>query len=178
MIDTLPLLAYTVGPLFFAALVVRFLALPLRTFQAVYLIAGAAWILLHYTFLPSVPILWPIIILIVGEVFQLLMIGLLGNKLGPNNYASLLLLVGLFPWYLGVAVSGSYVALFFLFTAVLSTVRYKLAVKRTGLELKNPAAAARQLKGEELDKFQKGASVIFSLPGALAALTVAAFTFM
>lgn len=134
--------------------------------------------LAHYTFLPNVWIGWPIIILVIGEIVQLLAIGVIGARLGPSNYASILLMVGLFPWYLGFGVAFSYVLFFLAFTAVVSTVRFRLALRNAGIKpgvVKSPEAVMAKLQGGELERFRKTASVMFSMPAALSALAVMVF---
>lgn len=164
-------------PMILAALLIRLLPMPIRNFQAAYLILGAAWIGIHSYFFPQIGILPPIIILVMGEVFLFLAMGILGTRLGNANYGSILIAVGFFPWYLGVGTSLIYVLGVLLVASLVAWTKFKLATKKYGIGNSRVEVVKQRLSEEAFADFSRKASVIFSLPIALTAFVVVALSY-
>lgn len=170
MFEALPQLAFTLAPLTIGALIALFAPLKLKTFQGVYLALGSLWIAFHMYFIPEVPIWELALILLLGEVAQFLIVGLLGSRMGPANYASIMIGVGLFPWYLGLGTSFIYFMLFCLIAVIWSKVRGSIASKRFEVKGKIEKVEAELSKGE-FEKYLRMSVTILSGPLLIAALS-------
>lgn len=171
LLETLVLLA----PLLLAATLVRVNPLPIRTFQAVYLLFGAAWIGIHTYFFEYYGVIAPILCLLIGEVILFLAMGLIGTKLGAANYASILIGVGLFPWHVGLIPSTIYVMTALLVSSLVAWFKFKVAARGYSIRGNMRVDAIRgALSEEDFEKFANRASAIFSLPIAFSAFVVLA----
>lgn len=172
MIDTYGNLVLGIAPMILAALLVVVRPLPLKQFQGVYLLLGAAWVTIHSLLIPEVSI-WVIVsILVAGELFHIVMVGWMGNKLGAANHASILIAVGLFPWYIGIPQSVLYIFLCLIIGAVFSQLRFKHFARKYGVDSSRPDVVQKALSKEDWDEFKKKASLILAGPFAIAALII------
>lgn len=165
------------APLIFGAVLTRVYPLAIRNFQAIYLILGAAWLGIHSYFFPHLGIVAPVVILILGEVFLFFMMGMIGTGLGNANYASLLIGAGFFPWHLGLKTSLLYVMAALLISALLAWVKFKWAARAMQVKGTRVDVLKKKMSEEDFTEFTRKASVIFSLPLALAAFVVIALSY-
>lgn len=167
---------YTLPPLVLGLLLVRFVALPLRYYQALFLLLGAAWVGLHYVFMPWVGLLIPLLIMGVGELVHLLFVGLYGSKIGAANSASLLMAVGLFPWYWGTTSSVVYIFLAFLAISAVSWVHMRRAGRAYDVLNQKFEVVQKRLSKKDLEGYRTLASTLIALPLLTAALLTAGLT--
>lgn len=153
-------------------IVTNVLKLNLRVFQGVYFFLGAVFILVNYFFDFSII---PVIIgLVVGEVIMILTLGILGSKLSPKNYASILFAIGLFPWYLGINISIFYIVSIVLITPIYAHLKNIRGFKVINKEVSDPIKAVSKMNKEDLKKFKEKAAANFSIPFLISAV----FSFM
>lgn len=158
-------------PLIAGLTVIRFVNLGLRNFQVLYLILGLIWITLHYLYLPEIGITKPIIVFILGEMFHLLIIGMLGSKIKTANLSCLMFSVGLFPWYyMGLGGSVIYVLLSIIFIGALAFINERIAKKKFGVKMKSVEQLNNSLDDENFKKYISQLSMIISLPILLSIL--------
>lgn len=167
---TTPEFIIALAPLVIGLVTARLLPVDLLKFVTVYIILGGVSILLTSFLLPSVNILFPIIGVVAGLVVFLILTALLGNKISATNYASILMAMGLYPWYAGVVPAIAFVLGSFLFLGLHSAIRAKLAFNGTGMRFQNFERARKKMSEDEFKTFSKKASVIFAIPFILAAL--------
>lgn len=165
------------APFILGAVLIQVNPLPIRNFQAVYLLLGAAWLGIHSYFFPHLGMVAPVVILLLGEVFMFVMMGFIGTKLGHANYASLLVASGFFPWHLGLKTSLFYVLTAFLVATITAWVKFRWAAKSFDVKGNKTEVFKKKLSSEDYEAFTRRASVIFALPLALAAFIVVALTY-
>lgn len=170
MIETYGNLVLGIAPLVLAALIIVVRPLPLKQFQGIYLLLGAAWVAIHALLIPEVWIVWIVAILVAGELFHIIMVGWMGNNLGAANHASILVAVGLFPWYIGIVQSIIYVFFCLIIGAIFSQVRFKHYARKYGINSSRPDVVKKELSNEDWVEFQKKASLILAGPFAIAAV--------
>lgn len=170
MIETYGTIALSLAPLIIAALITVVHPLPLKQFQGVYLGLAGVWIVIHALLIPGVWIGWLALIVLGGEIAHILMVGFAGRKLGPANHSSILLAVGLFPWYIGIAQSIAYALLAVILGAVYSNVQFKHQAKKFDINSNRPDVMKKKLSEEDWLKFKSKASVILAAPFAVAAI--------
>ncbi len=165
-------------PLFLTSILITWKPLSLKSFQGVYLIASALWLELNFLLFPEIGMLTPLVTTLLGILVQFLLVGLFGKQIHPSTYASIQVAVGLFPWYLGVGVSITYILFSILLIAIYSTITYSQAKKTFRLKGNKLALFKKQLSEESFKEFKTRASIIIALPISLAGLlTISLFSF-
>jgi hypothetical protein len=152
--------------------VIRARSITLRSFQAIYLLLGAANVALCYFVFPTVDILFPIAALAAGILLTFLAAGIFGKFDTSAHYETLLVAIGLFPWYLGLFPSLVYVAAAILFAGAVKLTAVIMAVNK----IKYPFDVLKRLSTlpeEKLKIYRDTASVILTTPVGFAGIVAA-----
>lgn len=148
--------------------VIRAKSITLRSFQAVYLLLGAANVALCYS--SGVDILRPIVALVAGIVFTLLATGVFGRSNTSSHYETILVGVGLFPWYLGARTALTYAGLAILFCVIVKLVKNILAMRSIYYPVKSILEPSKILPEEKLAIYRDKSFTIMTTPVGVAAV--------
>jgi hypothetical protein len=147
-------------------------------FMGVYLLLVAGQAVATYLLMPTVSFIVPLTIGAAGALLSIVLIGLLGARIGVANTQTAFVALGLFPWYLGVGPAIVYVVVSALALAFWATVTTSRAFARGGHRRVSLKRAKAEMSASDYEVFSKRAAVVFALPvlvGALAAAGAAAF---
>jgi hypothetical protein len=153
--------------------VIRAKSISLRSFQAVYLLLGAANIAFCYFNFPEVGILRPIAALAAGVVFTFLAAGVFGKRETSAHYETLLVAVGLFPWYLGLRASLVYAAAAILFCVIVKLTKNIAAMGSINYPLKTIWKASKTLPENKLAVYREKSFALLTTPVGVAAVVSA-----
>jgi hypothetical protein len=160
-----------IGPmlcLLIGLIVIRAKSITLRSFQAVYLLLGAANVAICYS--SGVDILRPVVALAVGIVLTLLATGVFGRSDTSSHYEALLVGVGLFPWYLGVRTSLTYAFLAILFCVIVKLVKNIFAMHSIYYPVKTIFNPSKRLPEEKLAIYREKSFALITTPVGVAAV--------
>lgn len=163
---------YITSVLFLSLITVaRFIKLPLHIFYTIYslVIVGLGMFLYLNNFDNVLPI---IISGIVGIFGSILVMALVGPKLGVINYNIILVGLGLFPWYLDVRYSLVYVLLFMVFITIFSEFKKFYSFKKNNLRRVKFSAIGRVYSKDEQELIIKDASIFYYFPFVVAYILV------
>lgn len=161
-------LVSSLGILILGLLIIRVFPIKLKSFQAVYLMLGAANLGVHYFFIGNVSILWPIGSLIAGIILLFLATGKFGKLKTSAHYETLLVGVGLFPWYLGWIESIVYVIASVAIIVFIHFDKQRRASKKYYIKKEDFGKVEEILKPKDLPKFNKIINEIYTTPVGLA----------
>lgn len=161
------------GCLLVALMAIRFKAITLRSFQAIYLLLGAANIAICYY--NGVDILKPIIALAAGIILTFIAAGLFGRSETSSHYETLLVGVGLFPWYLGFQTSLVYAGVAIIFCGLLKLGKSAYAMQSLYWPVKTIFNASKRLPEEKLFKYREKSFVYFTAPVGFASILAVLF---
>lgn len=150
--------------------VIRAKSISLRSFQAVYLLLGAANVALCYFVYPTVDILFPIAALAVGIFVTFIAAGIFGKFETSCHYETILVGVGLFPWYLGWEAAGVYIASAALFCTVLKLHAIIAAIGKVKYPLSSIGKISKILPEDKLAIYRNRAFVMFTTPVGFAGI--------
>lgn len=150
--------------------VIRAKSISLRSFQAVYLLIGAANVAFCYFNFPEVDILFPIAALVVGIVATFIAAGFFGKSNTSAHYETLLVSIGLFPWYLGWLTSLVYVIAAIVFCAVVKLTSNLMAMSSINYPLKTILKASQTLPEEKLSVYREKSFALLTTPVGVAAV--------
>lgn len=150
-------------------LIVRFAPVKLRTFQGVYLLLGATSLGLHYYLLDNPNLFGILISLASGIVATILFAGFGGTKVAPIDYQTVLVGVGLFPWYLGIKISMIYVASALVISLLWTIANILIAFRSVKINPMPIKRAKLVLSAENFEKFKKKASPVLTHPLGISA---------
>lgn len=156
--------------------VIRAKSISLRSFQAVYLLLGAANVALCYVNFPTVSILRPIAALASGIVLTFIATGIFGKRETSAHYETILVGVGLFPWYLGWRTSLVYVAAAILFCVIVKLTKNIVAMGSINYPMKTIWKASQILPENKLTIYREKSFALLTTPVGVAAVA-AALTF-
>lgn len=159
---------YFLIPPMVALLPLIFLSMALRTYQALYLLCGAALVFMSITMENAPGLPWILGALAMGEVIHFGAIALLGTRFSNANYSVFLSMLGLAPWWLGFGFSLTYLILALLFVMLYAHGKFIWAKTKSPTRVKSLKDAERKLPPEEYANFKSRALVIFSAPAMLA----------
>lgn len=168
-------LLLSVAPLVLGCLHILLHPLKLKEFQGVYLFLSACWVFIHFQFLPEVSMTWIIATIVLAEVLQFLIVGLAGSSLGTSTYSTILVGVGLFPWYLEWRAGAAYFV-FFLFTSFVWSKTNALITKRRYRVHGNKTLIRGMLTKEEYLEFTQSLATKLSGPAAISAMAAVLLT--
>lgn len=101
---------------------------------------------------------------LVSMVIIVLVAGLLGTRMGTDNYKSLLGGSVMFPWYLGMDYSLTYIFVSLVVLSVVSLWKTYNGFWSNGHRMMKKDRAKKELTEEEYNNVIKKASTIFALP--------------
>jgi hypothetical protein len=157
-------------------IVIRAKSISLRSFQAVYLLIGAANVAFCYFVFPTVDILVPIAALAVGIIVTLIATGVFGRSDTSCHYETLLVAVGLFPWYLGWRASVVYVIAAIVFCTVVKLTTSIIAINSIQFPIKSILKPSESLPEAKLAIYREKSFAILTTPVGFAAI-LSAFAF-
>lgn len=147
-----------------ALLLVKITKLPLGKFSALYAVMVAINVVIHQIIHPGEFLISTIVIGVIGFVFTVVLSGLIGSGMNSLNYSSIMVFVGLSPWYLGWKAS----LLMFVTILVLAIylfARQTWAFKSVGHKrYVSMEQAKKKMKAEEFELFLTRANSIFAIP--------------
>lgn len=153
--------------------VIRARSISLRSFQAIYLLLGAANVALCSFVFPSVDILFPIAALAVGILLTFLAAGLFGKQETSCHYETILVGFGLFPWYLGWKSALVYIAATAIFCGVVKLVAVLMGISKVRYPFSIILKASKVLPEDKLKIYREKAAVILTTPVGFAAVLAA-----
>lgn len=153
--------------------VIRAKSITLRSFQAIYLLLGAANVAFCYFNFPEVSILRPIAALASGLVLTFIATGIFGKRETSAHYETILVGVGLFPWYLGWRASLVYVAAAIIFCAAVKLSKMIAAMYSIKYPLKTILKASQILPEEKLATYREKSFALLTTPVGVAAVASA-----
>jgi hypothetical protein len=149
-------------------IVIRAKSITLRSFQAVYLLLGAANVALCYV--AGVDILFPIIALAVGLLLTLLATGMFGRSDTSSHYETLLVGVGLFPWYLSWRASLVYIVAAIVFCVYLKLSKNIVAMHSVYYPVSSIWKPSKKLPEDKLAIYREKSFTILTTPVGVAAV--------
>jgi hypothetical protein len=156
-------------------LIVRIAPISLKSFQAVYLLLGAANIGLHHFYRPDISLIALSIPLAAGIAIVMIIAGVIGKMRSSVHYETILVSVGLFPWYLGLIPSAIYILVSIILMAIIVYFSRLWASHSIHSKMmKNSSLKASRSK-EDYEIFVKKSTVILTSPigfGAIAAAII------
>lgn len=153
--------------------VIRAKSITLRNFQAIYLLLGAANVAFCYFNFSEVDILPPIAALASGAILTFVAAGFFGKRETSAHYETILVGVGLFPWYLGWSASLVYVAAAILFCSIVKLVKNIAAMSSINYPLKTILKASEVLPEEKLAIYREKSFALLTTPVGVAAVASA-----
>lgn len=150
--------------------VIRAKSISLRSFQAIYLLLGAANVALCYFVYPTVDILFPIAALAAGIFLTFIAAGIFGKFETSAHYETILVAVGLFPWYLGLESSLAYVVAVIVFCGAVKLTAMISGVNAVKHPLTSIFKMAKILPADKLTIYREKAFVILTTPVGFAGI--------
>lgn len=161
--------------LYIGLLVVRAAPISLRSFQAVYLLLGAANIAIHYVYAPEVDYLYLIIALAAGIAVTLLSTGLFGKRGSSVHYETALVAIGLFPWHLGWTSSLIYIGAAVILGLILQFASMFNGFHSMNRKMTTFSKAREKLSETDYTTLRDKISPIFTTPIGIAAVIAALY---
>lgn len=146
----------------------------LKTFGIFALLVGVKVTLSLLAF-PDVSIVPILIVAVSAFLAVLLLTGVAGDSFSSDNYGSLLIGLGLFPWYISSGAAIGYVMLSLVLVTILTEFRVAKAFKAIGERKVALRYAKRRLSAEKYSELGENGSAIFAVPIAISAFVVACF---
>lgn len=123
--------------IFIGLLAVRFLKMQLYSFQGVFLLLLSLNVLINFMFNIGTKI-WVILLIgLIGIIFELFLASLLGNKVSTSFYESVVVGIGLFPWYLNTIATIIYLVSTILLIVIISRIKSKKSLKKVFVDRKD-----------------------------------------
>lgn len=158
-------------PLILSFVIIRFTRINLRNFTAVYLLLAIAHMVFTYIVFGMGNAIAATVAIFLGIITVFVTVGFIGKTQSAANYQTLFAGVGLFPWYLGLAESVTYVVAAILCMTVVLWVRL-WAVSRKFLQsfkkvLTRDASVPQKMREDIWQYFNR---VLLTTPVCIAAL--------
>lgn len=151
--------------LILSLLLVKIAKLSLGKFTGLYFVMVALNVLIHELIYPGDYLIFTIIIGLIGFIITLILSGFIGDSMNSSNYSSIMVFVGLSPWYLGVAASVTFSVVTIIVLAVYAFTKQSLAFKKVGhTRYISMDLAKQKMSEQEFEIFLKKSNIIFALP--------------
>ena len=164
------LFGFELSFLLFALFFIKLVRIDLIKFTALFAILVASKSILSYIAYPDISVLPIVITGLAGLIIILLITGVIGDKFSSDNYESILVGVGLFPWYQDTGLSVLYFFLSLIIITIATEVRIGNAFRSIGSHKMKLRDAKKSLSEKEYDEVKKKGSIIFATPIALSAI--------
>lgn len=151
--------------LILSLLLIKIAKLSLGKFVGLYFVMVVLNILVHELINPGDYLISTIVIGLIGFIITLILSGFVGGSMNSSNYSSIMVFVGLTPWYLGIAASVTFSVVAIIILAVYAFTKQSLAFKKVGHSRYISMDLAKQkMTEQEFEIFLKKSNIIFALP--------------
>jgi len=161
-------------PLFLAFVLLIVTKLDMVRFIFLMIFLTGLKIVASYFLLGTILIFSPLIVLAVSLAALFLMAGLFGQKAGAEDYKVFLVIMSMFPWYIGFWPSAMFVVLLIAFIGIATYRSFSKAKKEWGVTGGTPASIMLEVGEDKWNKMIGG--IHFISPAMLAAMVTAVTT--
>lgn len=162
------------GALILSLLLVRIAKLSLGKFSFLYLVMAGVNIVIHELMYPQEFLTGIIISTFAGFLAIIALAGIVGTKVSPMNYSTLLSFIGLSPWYISLELSITLILAVLFVSAIYGYVQQYWAFKSLGYRwMPTIAQAESKMKKDDFIVFQKRSNIVFAYPFIIAIVITA-----
>lgn len=159
-------------PLIAGLVIIKVFRIPLGKFVYIYGLLAAITVVTRMLYYSDFNLLMGLIFPVGGLLVVVILTGALEHKISSANYSSLLVVIGLFPWFMSTAVSIWFLVLAPIFLMFHSLLRQKAAFKSLGVSSMPLKLVKKKLSTDNYNLFVSRASVIYAMPFLVAVILV------
>lgn len=153
------------GALILSLLLVKITKLSLGKFTLLYFVMSALNIVAHELLYPGEFLLGTISSAAAGLIAVVIMSGFSGTRISPANYSTILVFLGLSPWYLNLELVITLVVSTLLISSIYGFVQQFWAFKSLGYNwMPSLKQAENKMKSDDFEKFKIRSNVVFVYP--------------